>query len=141
MIENVERVDRQRQATSLLPSRLGEPDVVRPANIARGEAGSTQRVAAYASRTGVGHPGMKEIDAGDFAVRQSRGEAGGRAEVAPAAHGESAEQIEPVTDIEVGRSPFRADRCVRIGRIPVDAAGAVRGTAERVLQLATHSLS
>src|SRR4051794_25165470 len=114
MIENVEGIDRQRQIPPLLPFRLGEPDIVRPADVDRGEARRAQRVAADTGRTCVGHAGVKEVDAGDLTVREPGGEAGGYAKVAPAAGGKRAEDVEAMPDVEIGSSPFRADRRVLV---------------------------
>src|SRR5436309_2997793 len=106
MIEDVERVKGQRQLARLLALRFCQRYVMRPMHVYGGEAGGPQRIAADANRTRIGHPGVKEIDPGGLGVWKTRREAAGDAEVAPTSGGERAEDVEPMADVEIGRTPL-----------------------------------
>ncbi|WP_433968651.1 hypothetical protein [Tunturiibacter gelidiferens] len=134
VIEDVEGGDSGGEELGFVACLPGETEVVVVDEVERGDPAGVERVASDAVGTGVAEAGVKVIVAGGLGVGRAGVEGGDDAERKPVIGVDVADEIEALTAVLIGATPFVVG-VVLILREGVDASGVVFEAGEGVLGL------
>ena len=139
-VEDVERRDAGREKLCFVACVCGETKVVIVEEVERGDTAGWEGVASDAGGAGVAEPGVEVVVASGFGIGRAGVESCDDTEREPVIGVDVAYEIEALTTIEIGATPFVIG-FVLILRKGIDTAGVVFEAGEGVLSLTREPAS